>query len=173
METDLSREELLRHVRDLNAELLSLREKLRLAKDQNDWMEEAIRKRTRVLNERVKELDAVCQAVQIVRNPDLRSAQRVGRIVDLLPKALQHPDKAAARAKLWGREFRSARFRETPWVLSEPVMVKGFPEGSVEMCCLEDLPQADEGPFLREERVLLKTLAECLGAVLDAGGPDS
>ena len=125
--------------------------------------------RTRVLSERVKELDCVYQACRLFRHPDLRRDQRVGRIVDLLPKAWQFPKLACARAVIAGREFRTRAFRDAPWTLEEPVFAAGSPLGAVEVRYVRQaLPTADEGPFLREERLLLRVIAELLGAIHDA-----
>jgi hypothetical protein len=164
----LSREDLLRHIAELNAETLSLRERLRQAADQSDWAAGAMKARTRLLNERVKELDCICRAVRIFRDPALRGDQRIGRIVDLLPRAWQHPDLACARARIGQRDFCTQGFRETPWLQRETILARGRPEGIVEVRYLKELPAADEGPFLREERALLKVVAELLGAACES-----
>ena len=153
---NLTKEDLVRHIAQMNAEMLVMQEKLRQATDQSDWVDGAMKARTRVLNERVKELTCIYQAIQVSRNPDLRPEQRIGRIVDFLPRAWQHPDLACARAVIDGQEYRTHKFRASPATLKEPVLVKGSPRGYVEVRYLQDCPAADEGPFLREERMLLR-----------------
>lgn len=167
MDPDLSKEDLVRHIAKMNAEMLDLQEKLLRAKDQSDWVDDAMKARTRVLNERVKELDCVYQAIQLSRNPDLRPEQRIGRIVDLLPRAFQHSALACARAEIDGKEYRTRLFRPGLASLKENVRVKDSPRGFVEACYLRECPKADEGPFLREERMLLRVIAECLGVVCE------
>lgn len=103
------------------------------------------------------------------RDPDLRLEQRIGRIVDLLPRAWQFPEQSCARAVIDGREYRTRRFRETPWHQKERILAKGCPRGTIEIYYLQERPAADDGPFLMEERTLLKVVAECLGAVCEAG----
>lgn len=170
-QNNLTKEDLVRHIAQMNGEMLALQEKLRQAADQSDWADGAMKARTRVLNERVKELTCIYQAIQISRNPDLRAEQRIGRIVDLLPRAWQHPDLACARAEIDGQEFRTHKFIAAPPMLKEPILVKGSPRGFVEVCYLRECPAADEGPFLREERMLLRVIAECLGAICEAQAP--
>lgn len=170
--SNFSKEELIRHIAAMNAEMLDLQEALRQASGQSDWMDGAMKARTRVLNERVKELECVCQAVRILRDPDLGFEQRIGRIVDLLPKAWMRPEIACARAVIGEREFRTARFAPAPWILKEPVTANGATLGSLEVGYLSPSPAMDEGPFLREERELLKIIAECLGAVCELDGRD-
>lgn len=167
----MTREDLLRHIAKMNAEMLDLQDKLLRAKDQSDWTDGAMKARTRVLNERVKELDCIYQAIQLSRNPDLRPEQRIGRIVDLLPRAFQHSSIACARAEIDGKEYRTHLFRPSPASLKETVQVKDSPRGFVEACYLKDCPTADEGPFLREERMLLRVIAECLGVVCETESP--
>jgi len=164
---NLTKEELVCHIAEMNAEMLELQEELRQSRDQADWVAGSMKARTRVLNERIKELNCVYQVFQIFRDPGLRFEQRVGRIVDILPRAWQYPDLAGARAVVGSQEFRTPRFRETPWVQKERISAKGHPEGIVEVCYLQERPAADEGPFLREERMLLKVAAECLGAICE------
>lgn len=164
----LTREELIAHIASLNAELLSLQEKLLESRDQADWTAEAVKARTRLLNERVKELECVHHAASLLRDPDLSPEQRLARMVDLLPRALQHPAVACARAVIGEREYRTQGFRPSRWSLRQPVMAKGAAVGSVELVYLEPRPDADEGPFLREERLLLKTVAQLLGAASEA-----
>ena len=168
---NLSREELVRHIAQMNAEMIELRERLRQSQDQAEWVAGAMKTRTRVLNERVKELDCVYQVFQVFRGPALRPEQKIGRIVDLLPRAWQHPDLACARATIGPREFRSQGFRETPWLQEEKVCVGGRAAGAIEVRYLRELPEADEGPFLREERLLLKVVADCLGAICEMDPP--
>jgi hypothetical protein len=165
-----SREELIAHISEMNAEMLVLQDQLRQATDQSDWVADAMKARTRILNERVKELNCIYQVVQVSRNPDLRLEQRIGKIIDLLPRAWQHAEAACARAVLDSREFRTHKFRETEWSQKEPVLIKGYPRGTVEVCYLQACPSADEGPFLREERMLLKVVAECLGSICEFAG---
>ena len=164
---NLSKEDLLRHIAAMNAELLGLQDALRQANDQSDWMGGAMKARTRVLNERVKELGCVYQAVRLLRDPELDFARKIGGIVDLLPKAFQRPELACARAVIGGQEFRTARHAPSPWVIKEAVAVKGAARGFVEVGYLSASPAMDEGPFLREERELLRIVAECLGAACE------
>ena len=47
-----------------------------------------------------------------------------------------------------------------------PIRVYGEPVGTLEVAYLEQMPQADEGPFLNEERKLLETIAERIGSCI-------
>lgn len=158
---DLSKDELIRHVGAMNDELLALRERLRAAEDQADFAGGSLKARTRLLNERVKELECVHAAVRLLRAPTLRPEQRAERIVDLLPAAFQHASDASARLVLGGREHVAGRARGEGPALIEPVVARGAAAGVVEV--RYSRPHA----FLDEERELLRTIAECLGAALE------
>lgn len=167
---DFSKEQLLRQIGELNAENLELRARLEAAAGEADWTSDRLKARTRLLNERVKELECLYHAFQVFRDPDLRFEQRVGRIVDLLPKAYQHPDAACARAVIGEQEFRSNKFQPAGAAQQEPIRLKDERAGLVEVRYLRDLPACDEGPFLREERMLIRIVAECLGALCELEG---
>jgi hypothetical protein len=157
-----SREDLLAQIAALNAENLSLRDRLAQAEDQSDFMGGSLKARTRALSERVKELECAFACVQLLRDPDLKPEQKLGRIVDLLPKALQRPEAACARAVVGEREFRTARFAEGPHAVSETISARGEAVGTLEVRYLR--PPVD---FLPEELKLLKVAALCLGALCE------
>jgi two-component sensor histidine kinase len=80
-------------------------------------------------------------------------------VVDLIPTGWQYPKIACARIKLKNIEFRTAQFRETIWNQTEEIIVNGVSIGAIEVHYLEKRPCSHEGPFLREERRLLATIA--------------
>jgi pyruvate,water dikinase len=64
-----------------------------------------------------------------------------------------------------GRDFGD--FRDTKWMQRAAIRVYGEPVGTLfEVAYLEQMPQADEGPFLKEERKLLETIAERIGSCI-------
>ena len=66
-----------------------------------------------------------------------------------------------------GQEFKTDDCQETPWKLSAAIIVRGEQAGQVEVGYLEERPEADEGPFLEEERLLLGAVAERLGRITE------
>jgi two-component system nitrate/nitrite sensor histidine kinase NarX len=51
--------------------------------------------------------------------------------------------------------------------MSAPIVVRGEPRGEVEVGYLEERPEAYEGPFIEEERLLLNAVAERLGRIAE------
>ena len=66
-----------------------------------------------------------------------------------------------------GREFRTKNFKETAWKLTSNITVSGRNAGTVEVFYLKEKPANDEGPFLKEERSLIDSIAEHLGDIIE------
>ncbi|XYH97469.1 STAS domain-containing protein [Sorangium sp. So ce1128] len=81
--------------------------------------------------------------------------------VDLIPLAFRD-SAASSRAMIEGHSFLTKVFRETPWVLTQNIVVKGQPIGTVEVHCHEETSLAN-GPFLKEKRRFLEIVAARLG----------
>jgi PAS domain S-box-containing protein len=129
--------------------------------------EEALRKQTHDLGERVKELNCLFGISKLRERQDLSWGELFLGIVNLIPPAWQYPESTCARAILEGEECRTENFRETIWRQTSLITVHGEHIGTVEVFYLEERPEADEGPFLQEERSLLNAIAERLGRVLE------
>jgi PAS domain S-box-containing protein len=130
--------------------------------------EEALRERTHELGERVQELNCLYGISALVERPGISLAEILQETVDLIPLAWQYPEITAARVVLEGHEFKTANYGETtPWQQVADIRVRGQQSGTVEVCYLEERPQGDEGPFLREERSLLSAIAERLGGITE------
>jgi DNA-binding NarL/FixJ family response regulator len=63
--------------------------------------------------------------------------------------------------------FVTAGFIQSPWVQAAGILVDGTRVGAVEVYYLRKMPDADEGPFLRDERFLIDTVAGRLGRVCE------
>lgn len=123
------------------------------------------------LTERVKKLTAVQGPPRLLQATPRPVDGLMREFVGLLPAAWQYPEIAAARVRLLGREYASSNFRATPWVQCARFTVCSIgadapSEGSIEICYLEERSPAHEGPFLREERDLIDSLAEMLQSYL-------
>jgi len=118
------------------------------------------------LGNRVRELRCLHALTQLVeRKPPLDLLLQ--EAADLLPPAWQYPEIACARIVFEGREYPTAGFRETEWKQAAQIRLRGEPVGSIEVCYLEGRPEADEGPFVQEERDLIDTIAERLGTAIE------
>jgi signal transduction histidine kinase len=112
------------------------------------------------LRERVKELTCLYGIAQLVERPDILLDEILQDIVELLPPAWLYPDIACARIIFDGNSYLSPNFRDTKQTLSADIVVDGEKRGIIEVTYTEEKPELDEGPFLKEERDLIDTIAK-------------
>jgi DNA-binding CsgD family transcriptional regulator len=129
--------------------------------------EESLRKRTHDLGERVKELNCLYGISKIRERPDIAFEEMLQEIVDLIPPSWQYPEITCARIIIEGQEYKTKNFKETVWKQTSNIVVHGKRIGILEICYLEEKPESDEGPFLKEERSLISAIAERLGRVTE------
>jgi PAS domain S-box-containing protein len=121
--------------------------------------QEALVQRTTELGERVKELGCLYEISRLIAESDKSVDDVFKGAVHLLPPAWFYPEIACARIAFKALEFTTENFRETPWKLAADIVTSEEKWGAVEVFYLEERPARDEGPFLKEERALLDTLA--------------
>jgi len=121
----------------------------------------------KTLNERGKELNCLYGISSLTEKPDISLEEIVQGTVDLIPPSWQYPDITCARIIIEGKEYTTENFRETEWVQTADVTIHGRRAGTVEVYYLEERPQSDEVPFLKEERNLLYEIAERLGKITE------
>jgi two-component system NtrC family sensor kinase len=119
------------------------------------------------VQERVKELTCLYGITQLTQRPEMRLEQVVGGIVRLLPPAWQYPEVAVARVVLDEQVFATPSFRRGAQRQSAEIVVGGVSRGSIEVSYARRRPEADEGPFLKEERSLIDAVARQLAAVVE------
>ena len=119
----------------------------------------------RDLNERAKELSCLYRVDEALRL-DAPLPERLRLVAEALPAGWQHPSVCAARIVVGGHDVRTEGFAETAWAQKAPIVVQGETAGEVQVCYTNAMPEADEGPFLKEERKLIDTIAGRLGQVL-------
>ena len=125
--------------------------------------EEELQKRTRELAERVKELNCVFGISKLLEEGDLTVPEVVRQALVLVPSAWQYAEITCARIVLNGEVFQTDNFQETAWNMGSAIIVHGQRIGALEVCYLEERPQQDDGPFLKEERRLIDDIADRLG----------
>lgn len=125
--------------------------------------QKSLEKRTHELGERVKELNCLYSMFKVMEQAHLSWNEVFQGIVNLLPPSWQYSEISCARLVIDGREFKTDNFRETPWKQEREIDVYGEKCGLLQICYLEDMPESDEGPFMKEEGALLTAVADHLG----------
>jgi PAS domain S-box-containing protein len=93
--------------------------------------------------------------------------------VDLIHRSWHYPDITAARLYIDGQTFRSHRdcghsCEDCAYAyISQPIYVYEQPLGDIRVCYTKEQPEADEGPFQKEERALINAIAERMGNVTE------
>jgi signal transduction histidine kinase len=119
------------------------------------------------LRERVKELTCLYGIATLSETPKISEPEILQGIVDLLPPAWQYPETTCSRIAIDGRQYCSANFHESDRKQSANVILRGVNRGTVEVFYISNKPPADEGPFLKEERKLIDTVASQISFILE------
>ena len=115
------------------------------------------------LGERVKELTVLHGAARLLEADRPVDHALLSELVSLLPPGWQYPDVCVARLEWGGLTATTANWCPTPWTQSATFEGGGL-SGRIDVAYLVERPRAAEGPFLAEERALLESLADMLGA---------
>ncbi len=116
------------------------------------------------LQERVKELTALHKASAILQN-DRKGIEKVlGEFIKILPAAWQYPRDTAARIVAGDLTIATPNYAVTRWKQSSFFGIGDGKRGRIEVCYLIKQKDSFEGPFLKEERQLIDSLAKMLHA---------
>jgi len=112
------------------------------------------------LRERVKELNCLYSLARLIEENENSIETILQGAVDLLPSSWQYPEFACARIVFKEQTYQSHNFKTTQWRQSAVLSVFGQQEGLVEVHYLKKLPTIEEGPFLKEERLLINVVSD-------------
>lgn len=112
------------------------------------------------LNERAKELNCLYGVDEILKDLESDSGEVFARLVNALPPGWQFPAICEARLLHKDRTYRTLNFKETSDSLIADITVDSEKVGELEVVYLREVPEFDDGPFLKEERNLIDALAE-------------
>jgi PAS domain S-box-containing protein len=118
-------------------------------------------------NERMKELRAFYYLAEIVAREGIALEEVYRELVGVLPESWQYPEITCARIAIGGEQFCTENYGESVWKQSASIKVNGVARGTIEIRYLEERPEEDEGPFLKEERLLIDAIGERLGRVIE------
>ena len=119
------------------------------------------------IRERVKELQCLYSISRVLEKPELSLDEILQEIVNLIPPSMQYPEITCARILLRDKTFATSNCMPAEGILSSDIKVRGTKAGAVEICYLELMPDIYEGPFLKEERLLIDDIADRLGIIIE------
>ncbi len=128
--------------------------------------EKPINRLVEELKERAKELNCLYAVQESLIKPGIKTKEAVTRIIEVIPPGWQYPDICMSKIQIGADIYQSENYQESPWCIHSDIIVQDQVEGKISVCYTEEKPEQDEGPFLREERRLINTIADQLGNFL-------
>jgi len=119
------------------------------------------------LRERIKELNGLYDISSFRDATNFSLDAVLQAVVDFIPPAIQYPEITCARLIFGGYEVTTKNFKDTRWKLSREIMVNNKLIGTLEVCYLEEKPELDEGPFLKEAKNLMNAVAENIAKIIE------
>lgn len=159
----LSKDKLIDALKELNASLSNSEKVVVSQKMEMEWLDDALKKRTRELNERVKELGCLYKISDLLDQNSLPLATVMQEIVKSIKNALQYPQIVSVKIFLNGKEFKTTQFGKGAKALNCKIVNRkkdlGFIEVSLDSAALKNI----EICFLREEQELINEIARRIG----------
>lgn len=114
------------------------------------------------LQERRKELDCLYKIEEILNDPQIVFEEALQRVIETIPSGWQYPDLTGVKLTYLNRVLTTKNFKDTEWKLMYPIIVQEKEMGQIVVEYTNEMPASDVGPFLKEEKQLLQTIAERL-----------
>jgi signal transduction histidine kinase len=134
---------------------------------QKKQTQDDLEKRSYDLNERVKELSCLYNISKFIETYDQSLEKILQGIVEIIPPSWQYPEITCARIIFNEQIYQADNCKETRWKQTQDIKAYGNHVGVLEVIYLEERPETDEGPFLKEERDLINAIAERLGRIIE------
>ena len=128
---------------------------------------ESLQYERHLLQERVKEQHCLYEAFALTEDISLPLEDQLQQLVERICPGWQFPEITVARIEYGDTSFSTAGFTETLWMQSAGITSQQGRDIRVTVAYLEERPHEDEGPFLREERILLDAIANRLVDVVN------
>jgi PAS domain S-box-containing protein len=128
-------------------------------------MQEELAKLNYDMGERLKELHClynVTKAITTYKDIDLI----INVILESIPPAWQYPEITCAEITIGNKNYKSKRFKKSQWKQSADIVIDQQVIGQINIYYLKKTKILDEGPFMKEERDLINSLASYLSKAI-------
>ncbi len=119
------------------------------------------------LRERIKELNCLYDISSFRDATDFSLEAVLQAVIDFIPPAIQYPEITCARLIFGDYAIKTKNFRDTKWKISREIAVTDKWIGTLEVCYLEEKPELEEGPFLKEAKNLINSVAENIAIIIE------
>ncbi len=117
------------------------------------------------LQERQKELNCLYRIEEILENSELALDELIYAVIRTIPEGMQFPKNAQAKIDYESQEYRFEDYEETSKSLSAKIRIQGEETGEITISYKGKINEAIDNLFLKEERQLIKSIAERLSHV--------
>lgn len=126
--------------------------------DEYKWLEESLRRRTKELNERVKELECLyAVGASLPRANNL--AELLVSVCETLPKGFQFPSASWVSIEIYREKFCTRGFRDAAHRISRDLVVRGEKAGAIAVCIEPVFDKYHSAAVLPEEERLVEMTA--------------
>ena len=115
------------------------------------------------LQERAKELNCLYTIEDSLNRSDISLRQAFHTVINAIPPGWQFQNVCKAKLVYGEIVYQTSDFEETKWVINSNIVVQDQIVGHIAVYYTEVVPSSGDGPFLKEEKKLLDTIAERLG----------
>ncbi|MEO6612751.1 MAG: PAS domain S-box protein [Chitinophagaceae bacterium] len=119
------------------------------------------------IGERVKELNCLYRISELVNAAGKTMEDILQELVHIIPPSYQYPEITTARITFRGRAFESGNFSDSIWKQDAPIKINKESAGLVEVFYTREMQEEKEGPFLKEERFLINSIAAIVGSAAE------
>jgi PAS domain S-box-containing protein len=112
--------------------------------------------------ERVKELRCLYKMSELSNDPEKTMEDILKESVDIIPPSYQYPEITCVRITFNERIYKSKNFKDSLWKQEANIAASAGNIGQVQVFYTEQRPEEEEGPFLKEERFLINSIADIL-----------
>ncbi len=119
------------------------------------------------LRERIKELTCLYGIAKLVQLPGISLDYILRETVKLLPPGWLYPEIASAQIVYDDQVYITPGFQKAVHSMKADILVHKQKCGFIEIRYSAEKPTLDDGPFLREERNLIDTIAQELSIIIE------
>jgi PAS domain S-box-containing protein len=112
--------------------------------------------------ERVKELRCLYKMSELSNDPEKTMEEILKESIDIIPQAYQYPEITCVRISFHKHTYTSHNFKESIWKQEADIAASTGNIGHVQVFYTDPRPEEQEGPFLKEERFLINSIADIL-----------
>ena len=120
------------------------------------------------IQKRVKELNCLYDISRYVESAGDSLPQILSGVIEILPSAFQVPDCTAIQIRVKDLVCSSKNYsNDLPYKIHSDIIIRGKKEGLISVCCPKKCKKKKSKTFIQEEYLLLNTIAERLGRVVE------